>query len=558
MKPFEQQTYYELLEIPVTAPEDEIRAAYARAIETYSPDSVAIYTLVDPGQIDALRARLTEAMEILTEPDLRAEYDRMIGVSGAEPSAVATLTPALAAAAQASESQEASAAEPQAESPPESKPSTVVASPEPVHETPSVPAAPPPVEVPAPAAAAAPAAPEPAPAPTVAPAAAPAEPAVPPAPAAPVAPVVMPGVVSPSQIHAAFRSYAISYVPVLVPAPSPAGAAFISPFAPGAQASAPQPVQEAPQEAKAPETAAPTAPATAPASGGMPSSTPQPTSEPSAPANTTEGPAASASASTTAPAPAPVAEPVPVAPVASEAPRSAPAQASVEPPPPEPVPAPASPEQAGAVLVHNEADELSGMSAPVPSRGPARAPTPEPQGTPASGPRVGARKIGTTPPPLPPGARRFTRGPGVQPGAPAGEAAKESPRPGQSTGMNLEEAQHIAQESAIATAEAALAQVAAKAREPRPKPIDLPPHTEFNGELLRRVRESRGMSLSQLAERTRISSKHLENIEADRYAALPATVYLRGMLMSVARELTLDPLRVSRSYLALVTAPKNK
>jgi ribosome-binding protein aMBF1 (putative translation factor) len=124
--------------------------------------------------------------------------------------------------------------------------------------------------------------------------------------------------------------------------------------------------------------------------------------------------------------------------------------------------------------------------------------------------------------------------------------------------MNLEEAQQIAQESAIATAESALAQVSAKAREPRPKPIELPPHTEFNGELLRRVRESRGLTLSQLAERTRISSKHLENIEADRYAALPATVYLRGMIMSVARELTLDPLRVSRSYLALATAPNKK
>ena len=73
MKPFEQQTYYELLEIPVTAPEAEIRAAYERALEMYGPDSVAVYTLVDPGQIDALRARLTEAMEILTEPDLRAE-----------------------------------------------------------------------------------------------------------------------------------------------------------------------------------------------------------------------------------------------------------------------------------------------------------------------------------------------------------------------------------------------------------------------------------------------------------------------------------------------------
>lgn len=124
--------------------------------------------------------------------------------------------------------------------------------------------------------------------------------------------------------------------------------------------------------------------------------------------------------------------------------------------------------------------------------------------------------------------------------------------------MNLGEAQQLAQESAIATAEAALAQVAAKAREPRPKPIELPPNTEFNGELLRRVRESRNLTLSQLAERTRISTKHLENVEADRYAALPATVYLRGILMNIARELTLDPLRVSRSYLALAADPKKK
>jgi hypothetical protein len=529
MKPFEQQTYYELLEISVTAPEDEIRAAYARAIETYSPDSVAIYTLVDPGQIDALRARLTEAMEILTEPDLRAEYDRMIGVSRAEPSAVAALTPALAAAAQASGPQEPSTAAPRTESPPESKPSTVAAAPEPAPEVPSTPAAPPPVEAPAPAAAAAPTAPEPAAAPSAAPAepaaapsAAPAELAVPSTPAVPVAPVVMPGAVSPSQIHAAFRSYAISYVPVLVPASSPTGGAFVSPFTPVAQASAPPPGQEASQEAKGPEAAAPVAPATAPASGAMPPSPPQPATEP------------------------------------PQAVASAPVTTAEAPPPPEPVPAPATPEQAQAVLVHNEADELSGMRAPLPSRDEARASTSQPQGTPASAPRVGPRKISTTPPPLPPGGRRFPRGPGVQPGAPAGEARKEGPRPGQPAGMNLEEAQQIAQESAIATAEAALAQVSAKAREPRPKPIDLPPHTEFNGELLRRVRESRGMSLAQLAERTRISSKHLENIEADRYAALPATVYLRGMLMSVARELTLDPLRVSRSYLALATAPKKK
>jgi cytoskeletal protein RodZ len=57
-----------------------------------------------------------------------------------------------------------------------------------------------------------------------------------------------------------------------------------------------------------------------------------------------------------------------------------------------------------------------------------------------------------------------------------------------------------------------------------------------------------------LADRTRISSRHVENIEADRYDGLPAAVYLRGMLMSIARELGLDPLRVSRSYMTLVSA----
>src|SRR6185503_5541521 len=99
MKTFEQQTYYELLEIPVTAPDAEILAAYERALETYSPDSVAVYTLVDPGQIDALRARLTEAMEILTEPDLREEYDRMIGVSRSVANTVVALAASEAPAA---------------------------------------------------------------------------------------------------------------------------------------------------------------------------------------------------------------------------------------------------------------------------------------------------------------------------------------------------------------------------------------------------------------------------------------------------------------------------
>ena len=79
--------------------------------------------------------------------------------------------------------------------------------------------------------------------------------------------------------------------------------------------------------------------------------------------------------------------------------------------------------------------------------------------------------------------------------------------------------------------------------------LEIPSDAEFTGELLRQVRESYGLSLQQVAERTRITRIHLENVEADRYDRLPATVYLRGILVNLARELRLDPARVSKTYL---------
>ena len=89
---------------------------------------------------------------------------------------------------------------------------------------------------------------------------------------------------------------------------------------------------------------------------------------------------------------------------------------------------------------------------------------------------------------------------------------------------------------------------ASRPRESRQR-LDIAADAEFNGELLRRVRESYGLSLQQVAERTRITRIHLENVEADRYDKLPATVYLRGILVNLARELRLDPARVSKTYL---------
>ncbi len=87
-----------------------------------------------------------------------------------------------------------------------------------------------------------------------------------------------------------------------------------------------------------------------------------------------------------------------------------------------------------------------------------------------------------------------------------------------------------------------------------PRPVrkaesDLPADAPITGEVLRRIREARGLSLDDLAGRTRISRRYFEAIEQERFAALPVTVYLRGFLISLARELRLDPLRVSRGYL---------
>jgi len=114
------------------------------------------------------------------------------------------------------------------------------------------------------------------------------------------------------------------------------------------------------------------------------------------------------------------------------------------------------------------------------------------------------------------------------------------------------------EEPAATGQEAAVAHPAPPVHPIRAKPKEYSPDAEFNGELLREVRESLGLTLQQVGERTRISVRHLENVEADRYEGLPAAVYLRGIVMNLARELKLDPIRVARSYLSLVASAKGK
>ncbi len=81
---------------------------------------------------------------------------------------------------------------------------------------------------------------------------------------------------------------------------------------------------------------------------------------------------------------------------------------------------------------------------------------------------------------------------------------------------------------------------------PEPPPPDV---AEWTGDALRAAREARGITVQQIADRTKVTRHHIENIEAERFGALPAPVYLRGILLTVARELRLDGQKVARSYL---------
>lgn len=64
---------------------------------------------------------------------------------------------------------------------------------------------------------------------------------------------------------------------------------------------------------------------------------------------------------------------------------------------------------------------------------------------------------------------------------------------------------------------------------------------ESAGALLRRAREAQGLDLDQLALLLKVPVRKLEALEDDRLDDLPGTAFVRGLAMSVARQLGLDP-----------------
>jgi flagellar biosynthesis protein FlhG len=64
---------------------------------------------------------------------------------------------------------------------------------------------------------------------------------------------------------------------------------------------------------------------------------------------------------------------------------------------------------------------------------------------------------------------------------------------------------------------------------------------EWSGALLKEIRELLGLSLDDIADRTKVSRGHLKSIEESSFDYLPPDVYVKGFITQYARALELDP-----------------
>lgn len=80
-----------------------------------------------------------------------------------------------------------------------------------------------------------------------------------------------------------------------------------------------------------------------------------------------------------------------------------------------------------------------------------------------------------------------------------------------------------------------------------------PEGNESIGSYLKQRRENLGLTLRDVANKTRIRTTYLEHIENENLEDLPAPVYLRGFVLEFARVLDLpDPESITADYLKLM------
>jgi cytoskeletal protein RodZ len=72
------------------------------------------------------------------------------------------------------------------------------------------------------------------------------------------------------------------------------------------------------------------------------------------------------------------------------------------------------------------------------------------------------------------------------------------------------------------------------------------------GEKLRQAREAKGISVSEVAEQTRIAPLYIESIDNDDYRALPGGIFNRGFIKSYARYVSVDEAEALADYARLL------
>jgi curved DNA-binding protein CbpA len=78
MKRLTEQNYYDLLGVSPKASFEEVRSAYDEAVSIYSNDSIPAYSLFTQEERERILARLVDAYKILTNGQLRKEYNQIL------------------------------------------------------------------------------------------------------------------------------------------------------------------------------------------------------------------------------------------------------------------------------------------------------------------------------------------------------------------------------------------------------------------------------------------------------------------------------------------------
>lgn len=90
------------------------------------------------------------------------------------------------------------------------------------------------------------------------------------------------------------------------------------------------------------------------------------------------------------------------------------------------------------------------------------------------------------------------------------------------------------------------------AHTPTPPPGLFTLDGEVNGQLLKRLREARHLTIDELADATKIRKVYLRAIEEVDLENLPGRVFLRGFLTQIARVLRVDKVKLADGYLQFV------